>query len=150
MSAWNPLTLSVLTTFKDNACAKNGLALIGDRGFAASQTQRPALKLWSWGKEACAVKAVSAERIGPLVATADGSYLVGGGASGRLYLWSTVTGALLKIWDGHYKVGQPRPNPAPLRAAPTKWPQKAPRTNHYLRTITFRFPVGTLFCAPAL
>ncbi|KAJ9466122.1 Pre-rRNA-processing protein IPI3 [Diplonema papillatum] len=30
-------------------------------------------------------------------------YLVGGAASGKVYLWNIATGALLRFWDAHYK-----------------------------------------------
>ncbi len=33
----------------------------------------------------------------------DGLYCVGGSASGRLFLWETSGGELLRTWDAHYK-----------------------------------------------
>lgn len=37
-----------------------------------------------------------------LAATGDGVYCVGGSPSGKLYVWETASGALLRFWEGHY------------------------------------------------
>ena len=35
--------------------------------------------------------------------TADGAHCVGGGLSGKLYLWQVASGRLLLAWDAHFK-----------------------------------------------
>lgn len=43
------------------------------------------------------------EPITCLASACDGSLLVGGGASGKLYCWDVPTGELTRTWQGHYK-----------------------------------------------
>jgi pre-rRNA-processing protein IPI3 len=43
------------------------------------------------------------EPITPLASTGDGHFIVGGGASGRVYVWEVSTGRLLRSWPAHYK-----------------------------------------------
>ncbi|MCO5552655.1 hypothetical protein L7F22_006171 [Adiantum nelumboides] len=49
------------------------------------------------------LKSYPVEPIGPLACTFDGAYLVGGGVSGRIYLWEVSSGRLLRVWAAHYK-----------------------------------------------
>ncbi|KAI5077894.1 hypothetical protein GOP47_0007718 [Adiantum capillus-veneris] len=49
------------------------------------------------------LKSFPVEPIGPVACTSDGSYLVGGGVSGRIYLWEVSSGRLLRVWAAHYK-----------------------------------------------
>ncbi|KAL5992847.1 hypothetical protein ACLOJK_013766 [Asimina triloba] len=50
------------------------------------------------------VRSFPAEQINPLVANWDGSYIIGGGVSGYIYLWEVASGKLLKKWRAHYRV----------------------------------------------
>lgn len=45
------------------------------------------------------------ESLTALAASPNGAYLAAGGNSGSLYVWDTATGALLRSWPAHYKVG---------------------------------------------
>ena len=45
----------------------------------------------------------TAERLVSLAASASGNQLLGGSASGKCYLWAVGTGALLAVWQAHYK-----------------------------------------------
>ncbi|MBA0567619.1 hypothetical protein Golob_005169, partial [Gossypium lobatum] len=49
------------------------------------------------------VKSFPAEPIKPLIANSDGTYIVGGGSSGDIYIWEVATGRLLKKWHAHYR-----------------------------------------------
>ncbi|CAI9302262.1 unnamed protein product [Lactuca saligna] len=49
------------------------------------------------------VKSFPAEAFNPLACNTDGTYIVGGGVSGHIYLWEVATGRLLKKWHGHYR-----------------------------------------------
>lgn len=44
------------------------------------------------------------EPLTAVTATADGTYVFAGGASGSGYAWETASGKLLRIWPAHYKV----------------------------------------------
>eukprot|EP00939_MAST-03C_sp_MAST-3C-sp1_P004498 g4498.t1 len=103
IQVWNPTTLSVLSSWKDCACAIGGLARVGSKGFVAAQSNRPAVQLRSWMKQESSKKSVTPERIGPMVATKDGHYIVAGGASGKMFIWEATEGYLLRVWEAHYK-----------------------------------------------
>ena len=49
------------------------------------------------------LRCATPEKIGPIAVSHDGIFCVGGGASGRLYVWEIGTGELLRVLDGHYK-----------------------------------------------
>lgn len=49
------------------------------------------------------MKSFPAEPIKPLVSNSEGTYLIGGGASGDIYVWEVLTGRLLKKWHAHYR-----------------------------------------------
>nr|KAJ0214637.1 hypothetical protein LSAT_V11C400162720 [Lactuca sativa] len=50
------------------------------------------------------VKSFPAKTINLLACNTDGTYIVGGGVSGHIYLWEVATGRLLKKWHGHYRL----------------------------------------------
>nr|KAJ0191899.1 hypothetical protein LSAT_V11C800453670 [Lactuca sativa] len=49
------------------------------------------------------VKSFPTEAFNHLACNTDGTYIVGGGVSGHIYLWEVETGTLLKKWHGHYR-----------------------------------------------
>ena len=69
----------------------------------AAQHSRPQILTYSWGKESNIFKSPTPERLGALAISPDGIYAVGGGASGRLYVWTTYDGELVTAFEGHYK-----------------------------------------------
>jgi len=50
-----------------------------------------------------AVKSFPAEPIRALLADQEGSYLIGGGSNGNLFLWEVASGELLHRWHAHYR-----------------------------------------------
>ncbi|KAL6599155.1 hypothetical protein ACP70R_046019 [Stipagrostis hirtigluma subsp. patula] len=50
-----------------------------------------------------AVKSFPAEPIHALIADPEGSYLIGGGSNGNIFLWEVASGQLLHTWHGHYR-----------------------------------------------
>ncbi|XP_074557430.1 protein ROOT INITIATION DEFECTIVE 3-like isoform X2 [Curcuma longa] len=69
---------------------------------APSATSAPIL-FWSWDKPQVEVRSFPAEPIGPLISNVEGTYIIGGGSSGNIYLWEIFTGKLLKKWHAHYR-----------------------------------------------
>ncbi|XP_042373621.1 protein ROOT INITIATION DEFECTIVE 3-like [Zingiber officinale] len=69
---------------------------------APSATSAP-IFFWSWDKPQVEVRSFPAEPIGPLISNAEGTYIIGGGSSGSIYLWEVFTGKLLKKWHAHYR-----------------------------------------------
>ena len=51
-------------------------------------------------------QAFTVETMHALAATADGTFVAGGGASGSIYVWASGSGQLLRSWPAHYKVTQ--------------------------------------------
>lgn len=86
----------------------HGLAAVGDQFLASSQlrdskTTAGSIFYWSWNKPMVEVKCFPSEVINPLVANSEGTYIIGGGVSGHLFLWEVATGKLLKKWHAHYR-----------------------------------------------
>lgn len=48
------------------------------------------------------VKNFPVESITALTSNSEGTYIVGGGASGDIFIWEVATGKLLKKWHAHY------------------------------------------------
>ncbi|PKI48028.1 protein ROOT INITIATION DEFECTIVE 3 [Punica granatum] len=108
ISCWDLRTGAVQLLHKSCASSPHGLACIGQRLIASSQlSQRSAtfgtIFYWSWDKPQVEVKSFPAEPIKPLTANSEGTYLLGGGASGEIYLWEVATGKLLKHWRAHLR-----------------------------------------------
>ncbi|KAL8216347.1 hypothetical protein R6Q57_023184 [Mikania cordata] len=92
------------------ACASpsHGLVSVAGRFLASSQirdssSSSGSVLFWSWNKPQVEVKSFPAEAINPLASNSEGTYIVGGGVSGDIYLWEVATGRLLKKWHGHYR-----------------------------------------------
>ena len=92
----------MLHTLKD--CRPTTHGLCATQGFVITAEQsRSFLHVWSWRKEQPRFRCQAPERITCLTCTADGAHAVGGGVSGKLYLWQISTGRLLLAWDAHFK-----------------------------------------------
>ncbi|MCL7040226.1 hypothetical protein MKW94_027208, partial [Papaver nudicaule] len=96
---------------KSCASPPHGLLCLSGRFIVSSQTRESStsssgsILLWSWNKLSGIpeVKSFPAEPISPLVSTTDGTYIIGGGSSGNIYLWEVSSGRLLKKWQAHYR-----------------------------------------------
>lgn len=105
IGCWDLHTGSEQIRYKSLSSPCHGLTSIGDRFLASSQlrdtaTSAGSVFFWSWSKPQVEVKSFPAEPITPLAANHSGTYLVGGGLSGDIYLWEVETGKLLKKWHG--------------------------------------------------
>ena len=91
-----------LYALKDGRPCTNGLCATG--GFAlTAEKNRSFIHAWSWQKEQPRFRCQAPERVCCLTCTADGAHCVGGGLSGKLYLWQVASGRLLLAWDAHFK-----------------------------------------------
>ena len=91
-----------LHTLKDCRPTPNGLVASTSVVMTAEST-RSFVNIWSWRKEQPRYRCQTPERVTCLVCSADGAHCVGGGVSGKLYLWQVATGRLLLSWDAHFK-----------------------------------------------
>ncbi|CAN6893247.1 unnamed protein product [Brassica oleracea] len=94
--------------FKQCASPAHCLTAVGDKFLAASQLRNASgssgsIFFWSWNKPQAEVKSFPLESITALAANMEGTYIVGGGASGDIFLWEVSSGKLLKKWHGHYQ-----------------------------------------------
>lgn len=92
--------------YKSCSSPPHGLVSVGGRFFASSQLRDSSsgfVLYWSFHKPQPEVKSFPAEPIKPLVSNSEGNYLIGGGASGDIYVWEVLTGRLLKRWHAHYR-----------------------------------------------
>lgn len=108
IGCWDLQTGAEQLRYKTCASPPHGLTSVGSRFLACSQLRDPSASsghvlFWSWSKPQAQVKSFPAERIKPLAANSEGTYIVGGGLSGDIYLWEVATGRLLKKWHAHYR-----------------------------------------------
>ncbi|KAL2504246.1 Protein ROOT INITIATION DEFECTIVE 3 [Abeliophyllum distichum] len=109
ISCWNLHTGVEHLRYKTCSSPPHGLASIAGRFLASSQLREPkssssgSVLYWSWNKPQVEVKSFPAEPIKPLVSNSEGTYIVGGGISGDIYLWEAATGNLLNKWHAHYR-----------------------------------------------
>ncbi|CAM6106553.1 unnamed protein product [Calypogeia fissa] len=110
VTLWDASSGALLSHLRSCAAPRNALCPVGPHFIAASQSLKPsssssggAIFFWAWHKNQVAFKSYPVEPIVPLACTGEGTYLAGGGLSGRIYLWEVASGKLLRVWSGHYK-----------------------------------------------
>lgn len=108
IGCWELQTGAEQHRYKSCASPPHGLVCVGQRFLASSQLREPAassgsILYWSWSKPQADVKSFPAEPIKPLAANREGTYIVGGGVSGDIYLWEVATGRQLRKWHAHYR-----------------------------------------------
>lgn len=107
ITGWDLATGAQRVHLRSCASPRHGLTTVGQHFVAASQIQKTsaggALTYWEWNKPQPEIKSFPVEPIGPVACNSDGTYFVGGGSSGRIYLWEVASGRLLRVWSAHYK-----------------------------------------------
>ncbi|KAJ7958170.1 protein ROOT INITIATION DEFECTIVE 3-like [Quillaja saponaria] len=108
IGCWELTTGAEQLRYKSCASPPHGLVCVGGRFLASSQLRESSassgsILYWSWSKPQVDVKSFPAEPIKPLAANHQGTYVVGGGLSGNIYLWEVASGRLLKKWHAHYR-----------------------------------------------
>ncbi|CAF2110506.1 hypothetical protein HID58_081777 [Brassica napus] len=107
IGSWDLKTGNEQLRFKQCASPSHGLTAVGEKFLAASQLRNASgssgsVFFWSWNKPQAEVKSFPVESITALTANSEGTYIVGGGASGDIFIWEVATGKLLKKWHAHY------------------------------------------------
>ncbi|CAM9095070.1 unnamed protein product [Ascophyllum nodosum] len=98
------LTGANFASLKNCLTQPGSTALIAGDYVVSAQVKGTGVHFWAWGTDQPRAKCHTPEKLGPLAVSGDGSLCAGGGVtSGRLYLWEVATGALLRVWDAHYK-----------------------------------------------
>ncbi|GAB4845533.1 hypothetical protein Ancab_038938 [Ancistrocladus abbreviatus] len=107
IGCWDVQTGNEQLQYKSCASPRHGLVSVGNNFLASSQLRDSStsgsILYWSWHKPQVEVKSFPVEPIKPLVANSEGTYLIGGGASGYIYFWEVPSGRLLNKWHAHYR-----------------------------------------------
>ncbi|XP_068643446.1 protein ROOT INITIATION DEFECTIVE 3-like [Aristolochia californica] len=109
ISCWELHSGAEQLRYRGCSSPPHGLTCVARRFLASSQlrgsssSSSGSVFYWSWNKTQPEVKSFPVEPINPLACNSDGTYIVGGGASGDIYLWEVASGQLLKQWHGHYR-----------------------------------------------
>ncbi|TVU46444.1 hypothetical protein EJB05_05983 [Eragrostis curvula] len=108
VAAWDLRTGAEDIRLRPCASFPRALASVADRFLAAAQAPPPGgnsgtVHFYHWDKPQVAVKSFPAEPIQVLIADPEGSYLIGGGGKGNLFLWQVASGELLHTWHAHYR-----------------------------------------------
>ncbi|GJN27504.1 hypothetical protein PR202_gb15534 [Eleusine coracana subsp. coracana] len=108
VAAWDLRTGAEDIRLRPCASRPRALASVGDRFLAAAQAPPPGgnsgtIHFYHWDKPQVAVKSFPAEPIHVLIADPEGTYLIGGGGKGNIYLWEVASGELLYTWHAHYR-----------------------------------------------
>ncbi|XP_059453662.1 protein ROOT INITIATION DEFECTIVE 3 [Corylus avellana] len=108
IGCWELRTGAEQHRYKSCASPPHGLVCVGQRFLASSQLRVPSsssgsILYWSWSKPQAEVKSFPAEPIKALAANREGTYIVGGGVSGEIYLWEVASGRQLRKWHAHYR-----------------------------------------------
>ncbi|KAL5558834.1 hypothetical protein UlMin_035045 [Ulmus minor] len=108
VGCWDLNTGAEQLRYKSCASPPHGLVCVGNRFLASSQhrdtsASTGSVLYWSWSKPQVEVKSPLQEKIKPLAATREGTYIVGGGSSGSIYLWEVASSRMLKKWPAHYR-----------------------------------------------
>ncbi|OMH85093.1 WD repeat-containing protein 18 [Zancudomyces culisetae] len=67
-----------------------------------SHTALAQLYTFGWAEQNSKIKFPLPEKIKCVAVSNNGEYVFGGSENGRLYIWSSSSGILLKAWDAHY------------------------------------------------
>ncbi|KAM7521004.1 hypothetical protein LguiB_019966 [Lonicera macranthoides] len=108
ISCWDLQSGAEHLRYRSCTSPPHGLVTVGGRFLASSQVRESSsssgsILYWSWNKPQAEVKSFPAEPINPLVSNSEGTYIIGGGVSGDIFLWEVLTGRLLKKWHAHYR-----------------------------------------------
>ena len=100
--------------FKNSAADPRGVCLIGGDAsysglgcgadyFAVAQPKKPLIHLYSWLKSQVSMSFHVQEVTTSLVADTSGTFLFGGSKGGRIFCWQLSDGALIKVWQAHFR-----------------------------------------------
>ncbi|OVA02273.1 WD40 repeat [Macleaya cordata] len=108
ISCWDLESGAEQLRYRSCSSPPHGLVCVGRRFLVSSQIRETSsssgsVLYWSWNKPQAEIKSFPAEPISPLVSNSDGTYIIGGGSSGNIYLWEVASGRLLKKWNAHYR-----------------------------------------------
>ncbi|KAG8046915.1 hypothetical protein GUJ93_ZPchr0008g13701 [Zizania palustris] len=106
VAAWDLRTGAEAIRHRTCASRPRALTVVAGRFLAAAQAPAGSsapIHYYHWDRPQVAVKSFPVEPIRALIADTEGSYLIGGGISGDIFLWEVSSGELLVQWHAHYR-----------------------------------------------
>ncbi|KAJ1929978.1 Pre-rRNA-processing protein ipi3 [Tieghemiomyces parasiticus] len=107
---WDIRTGTVQATFKQSGFHSHTLTTLraphhplSCSGFLGVTLERPMVHCFTWNRDQAFLKFPCPERLAVLELSYSGRWAVAGTPSGRLYVWETSTGQLVRSWDAHYR-----------------------------------------------
>lgn len=107
---WDLRNGALVSSLKGNLSQPQSAAILSSNNspldpdvVVSAQCDRATLNCWSVQKAQVMSKSIVPEKLSCLAASHSGKLIVGGGESGRLYVWDVVTGDLLRMFDAHFK-----------------------------------------------
>lgn len=104
-----------VSQFKNCAADPGAMCLVGGSssfGGCASasgdyvvvaQSKKPLIHLYSWGKAQASMAFHVQEVTTAICSDASGNFLFGGSKGGRIFCWQLSNGALLRVWQAHFR-----------------------------------------------
>lgn len=70
---------------------------------AVSQSKKPLIHVWQWGKPQPFLQCHVQEIVTALGSDSTGTFLIGGTQKGWIHCWNTATGELVNMWQAHFR-----------------------------------------------
>ncbi|EKX49126.1 hypothetical protein GUITHDRAFT_136290 [Guillardia theta CCMP2712] len=133
MNMWELITATTIVSYRPaSPASKDAVATVGRDFFAVPLANKPTLHVFNWRKDQPHAKMSLPEKVCSIAANADGSYILAGAETGRVYLWEesfisccaedeeegeegeegreqggergmVCGGALIRTWEAHYR-----------------------------------------------
>lgn len=95
-------TGSHLLTFKQSSSSKHAATCLGS-GLAVAQNDKAVVNVYRWHRESIDQKLIVPEKLDTLCSSHNGTWLAGGSASGKIYVWEVASGNLLFVKEAHLR-----------------------------------------------
>ncbi|KAJ3270810.1 WD repeat-containing protein 18 [Terramyces sp. JEL0728] len=103
---WDIRTGVLVASYKANL--SNSVAIrksfwLRASSFFTPQLDKGTINVYQFSKSPSAFKFIIPEKLSALEISNTGDFCVGGGESGRIYIWEIQTGRMIRMFDAHYK-----------------------------------------------
>ncbi|KAJ3073860.1 Pre-rRNA-processing protein ipi3 [Podochytrium sp. JEL0797] len=89
---------------REAVAANNTLAAASRVGVLLAHPVKNMVLFWAWAKESAPTAKMSVpESLSALAVSNNARWVVGGGISGRVYMWELATGNMVAMYDAHFK-----------------------------------------------
>jgi len=99
---WDLRTATTLVSYRP-AATQGSIATVGKDLFVVPQPGKASLHVFGWRRDQPHLRCSLPEKLTTVAVSPCGAFMIGGGATGRIYLWEVPNGAMLRTWEGHYR-----------------------------------------------